>query len=93
MKQPCVYTHAPPLRPLTHHPNRSLWVITEHWSELSLLCFVAFLAIYFTPGGVYMLIPISQFVPLSHFPHAHMSILYICIFIRALEIGSSVPFS
>ena len=38
-----------------------------------------------------MPIPGSQSVPLSHFPHAHVSVLCICISIPALEIGSSVP--
>ena len=40
-----------------------------------------------------MLIPISQFIPLPLSPlGVHTSVLYVCVSISALQIGSSVPF-
>ena len=47
------------------------------------------LAIYFTHGSIFMLNLISQFI--QHSPSAcfHMSILYICVSLPALELGSS----
>ena len=47
---------------------------------------------YFTQGSVYMSVLISQFVPPSPSPRIHMSVLYVCVSIPALHIGSSVPF-
>ena len=53
------------------------------------------LVIYLIHIGVYMSIPISQFIPTSsQFSPlgVHMTILYICVSTSALQTGSSVPF-
>ena len=50
------------------------------------------LAIHFTYDSVYVSIPVSQFIPQSPLPHVHKSVLYVCISIPAVQIGSSVPF-
>ena len=66
-------------------------VTVRHQSSYDVVDYCVYITpcdIYFIAASVYMPIPISQFVPLSHFPHAHVSILYICISIPALEIGS-----
>ena len=42
-------------------------------------------------GHVYMWLPVSQFLSPSPPPCVHMPILYICVSISALEIGSSGP--
>ena len=44
----------------------------------------------FFDGGVYVSMPLSQFVPPS--PSPVMSVLHVCVSIPALQIGSSVPF-
>ena len=49
------------------------------------------LVIYFTHGGVYMSMLPSQFVLPSLSPD--VSILYICISIPSLQVGSSIQFS
>ena len=66
-------------------------------SELNFLCYSRFpLAVYFTHGTVYMPTPVSQFVPTSPAAlvpvNVHISILYVCVSIPALQIGSFVPF-
>ena len=44
-------------------------------------------------SSTYMSIPISQFTPPSLCPlGVHISVLYICVSISALQISSSVPF-
>ena len=48
------------------------------------------LTIYFAHDSVYISTLLSQFVPPS--PRVHKPILYICIFIPSLQMGSSVPF-
>ena len=47
----------------------------------------------FTHGSVCMSVPISHFIPPSPFPPCPESILYICVSILTLQIGSPVPFS
>ena len=49
-------------------------------------------AIYFTHGSVYILMLLSHFTPPSPSPHPCPHVLYICIFIPALQIGLSLPF-
>ena len=74
-------------------PISPLQVITENQAELPELYTRGPLAIYLTPGNVYMSVLISQFIP--SFPthlFVHMSFLYSCISIPALQIGSVVPF-
>ena len=39
-----------------------------------------------------MSIPISQFIPPSLTPDVHMFVLYVSVYISALQISSSVPF-
>ena len=50
------------------------------------------LAFYF-PHGVFMSNLISQFIPPSHSPCVRTSVLYVCVSVPALELGSSVLFS
>ena len=76
------------LDPLPSHPSRS-----SQSTELSSLGYTV--TSYLLPilhMEVYMSTLISQFNPPSPFPHFHMSILYICISIPSLQIGSSLPF-
>ena len=71
-------------------PPPLLWVVTEHRTGLPVLYGSFPLAVCFTHGRVFMSILISQFVPPSPFPTVS-PILYVCISIPALQIGSSVP--
>ena len=80
-----VYIHTPPRIP-------PIWVTTEHQAELRVLYRSFPLAVCFTHGSVFMSILISHFVPPSPSAHVHTFILYICIYIHALQIGSSIPF-
>ena len=80
-----VYIHTPPRIP-------PIWVTTEHQAELCVLYRSFPLAVCFTHGSVFMSILISQFVPPSPSAHVHTFILYVCIYIHALQIGSSIPF-
>ena len=78
------YTYIPSLvdLPLTHpsHLSRS-----PQSTELSSLHYIA---ICFTHGSVYMSIPISQFNPPPLPPtKVHKSILYVCVYNTALQIG------
>ena len=69
----------PPLHP-------TLKVITEQKAELPVLYRRFPLASYFTYGCVYMLIPLSQFVPLLPSPHrVNKTILYVYVSIPALQ--------
>ena len=74
-------------------PIPLLQVITKHQADLPVLCSSFPLAIHFTSGSIY----IYQCYSLTSFqlplPHRVLkSILYICIFIPSLPLGSSVPF-
>ena len=62
--------------------------ITEHWVELPAAYSKFPLATYFTYGNVYVSMLLSQFLPLSPPLCVHKSILYFCISITALQIGS-----
>ena len=88
VNQPYAYTHplplGPPFPPIP--PNQA---ITEHRAELLYSRFP--LAIYFTHGCIYVK-PNLPIHPTLLFPTMSMSILYICLSIPALQIGSSVPF-
>ena len=44
------------------------------------------------PGSVYVLMLLSQFIPPSPSLTVSASVLYVCVSIPALQIGSSVPF-
>ena len=80
-----------PLGPPTPLPPRSpgpsIEVTTEHQADVPALHSRFPLAVYFTHSSVYMSIPSQLIPPLPH--HLHMSILYVCISIPALQIGSS----
>ena len=79
-----MHTHAPflcsHLTPLGHHraPSRAPWLYSS-FSQ----------AVYFTHGSVYATdtLPVQ---PTLLFPS--VSILYICVIVPALQIGSFVPF-
>ena len=45
-----------------------------------------------TPGGVHMSMVLAEFIPPSPHPRVCLSLLYVCISIPALQIGSVVPF-
>ena len=77
------------LPPSLSHSSRS----SKHQADLPVLCSSFPLAIHFTSGSIY----IYQCYSLTSFqlplPHRVLkSILYICIFIPSLPLGSSVPF-
>ena len=61
-------------------------------SELPVLGSRFPLVVCFTHARVYMSIPNLPIHPLLSPPHVHAYILYLCISIPALEIGSSIPF-
>ena len=74
-------------------PIPPLQVVTKHRADLPVLCGCFPLAIYFTFGSVYMSMPLSHFVPATFpLPHVLKSILYVCVFIPVLPLGSSEPF-
>ena len=68
-------------------------VTTVHWLELPVLYSTFSLVICIIQSSVNMSSPISQFIlfPLPPFG-VHTFIIYICVYISALQIGSSVPF-
>ena len=86
-----IYAHIYPLSlglPPTV-PISPLYVITEHWAELPVLYSSFPLASYFTHGSVFMSLSFSQFIPPSPSPSGvHKSVLYICVSIPTLQIGS-----
>ena len=80
--------HLPPTLPIP-----PLQEVTKHRADHPVLCSCFPLAIYFTFGSVYMSMPLPPFVP-AYLPPPHVlkSILYVCVFIPFLPIGSSQPF-
>ena len=100
MNQPQVYVYPlPPESPAHLPPHSPLQVITEHCVDSLCqtvrreLCVAELpLAICFTCGNVYVFILFSQCDPPSPSPTvATSSVLYVCVSIAALQIGSSVP--
>ena len=71
----------------------SLFLTTEHWAEFTVLYCRLSLVIYFIHNTVYTSSPISQFIPppLSRLD-THTFVLYVCVSISALQIGSSEQF-
>ena len=70
-------------------------MVTKHRADLPVLCGCFPLAIYFTFGSVYMSMPLSHFVTAYPSPSPCpqvLPILYVCIFIPILPLGSSEPF-
>ena len=96
VNQPCayIYPHIASLlslpTPTPSHNSRS-----SQSTELICLCYAAasyqLSILHFV---VYICQLYSHFAPSSPSPHPHVlkSILYVCIFIPALPLGSSVPF-
>ena len=74
-------------------PIPPLQVVTKHRADLPVLCSCFPLAIYFTSGSVHMSVLLSHFVPAYHSPfHVCKSILYVCVFIPVLSLGSLETF-
>ena len=87
-----IYPHIPSLLRLPPTlPIPPLQVVTKHRADLPVLYSCFPLAIYFTFGCIYMSMLCSHFVPASP-RHILKSILYICVFIPVLPLGSSEPF-
>ena len=84
-----VYIYFLPLESMPS-PIPLIQVISEHQAEFPVSSRRFLLAICLTHGSVYMSIPISQFILLPS--SSHMSVLYVCFCILALQIGSPVPF-
>ena len=87
------YTYIPSLLdlpPIPPHPTR----LGHHWALSWTPCAISRvpLAICCTHGSVYMSIPISQFILHTLLPRVHTSVLYVCVSLPALQMGSSVPF-
>ena len=72
-------------------PIPLLQVDTKHRADLPVLCGFP-LAIYFTFGSVYMSMPLSLSQLTLPRPHVLKSIVYVCVFIPVLPLGSSDPF-
>ena len=51
-----------------------MWAITEYRVEYPVLCGRSLLAICFTYSGVYMSIPVSQFIPPHYSPHPPVTV-------------------
>ena len=76
--------------PPSHPCTPPIWVVTECRAGIPVLCSRFPLAIYFARGGVHVSIEISRYIP-PPFPRCvHTSILYVCVSVHALQIGSSV---
>ena len=88
-----IYPHISSLLHLPHTlPIPPLQVVTKHRAHLPGPCGCFPLAIYFTFGSVYMSMPLSHFVPAYPSPSRVLrSILYVCVFISVLPLGSSEP--
>ena len=86
------YTHAPSLLnlpPTFHSPPLCLSQITRF--ELPVSYSKSPLAIHFTYGNAYVSMLLSQFVPPSPSPMCPESVLYVCVSVAALHVGSSIP--
>ena len=100
MNQPQVYIYPSFLNsPPTFHPIPPVQVVTEHWVELPAsyrrfplaICFGGSLFICFTCGDGYVSVLLSVCSIVSFPCCVHTSVLYVCISIATLQIGSSVP--
>ena len=82
-------THISPLYHALIPPHQ---LITEHWAELPVVHSSFPQASYVTHGSVYTLMLLS-ICPILPFPNSvNVSILYVCVSILALQIGSSLSF-
>ena len=72
-------------------PIPPLQVVTKHRADHPVRCSCFPLAIYFIFGTVYISMLLSHLIPSSPSPHPHFlkSILYTCVFIPVLPLGSS----
>ena len=85
-----MYTYIPSFPPhhsIPSHPSIPPIQVSQS-TELSSLCYTADSHQLFYTG--HMSIPISQFIP--PYPQVHLSVLYVCISVPALQIGTPVPF-
>ena len=84
-----MYTHNPSLldRP---QPPAQPQIITKHRAKLPVLQSSSPVTIFHPVCIYHMSVLLSQFTPPSF--SGSVSILYVCVFIPALQIGSSVPF-
>ena len=89
-----IYPHIPSLLCLPPTlPFPPLQVETKHRADLPVLCYCFPLAICFTFGRVYMYLPVSHFIAAYPSPSpCPQSVLYVCVFICVLLLGSSEPF-
>ena len=88
-----IHVSLPLEHPLHPHHILPLLVVTEHQVELTALYSHFQLAIFFTYSNVYVSVTLLIHPTLS-FPYCvHKSVLYVCVSILTLHIGSSVPFS
>ena len=90
---PPTWTSFPP----PSHPTLSLYVVTEPWFEFSESYSKLPMASYFTYGNIWCIFPSCYSLRTSHpllppHPSSHVrkSVLYVCVSIAALQIGSSV---
>ena len=93
--QPYAYTcpHIPSLLSLPPIlPIPPLQMDTKHRADLPVLCCCFPPANYFTFGSVYMLMLLSLCPSFTLPPHVLKSILYVYLFIPALQLGTSIPF-
>ena len=67
-----------------------VWATCVFWKLI--LCQLFPLGTYFTYGNIYVSMLLSQFVLPSLSSLCPKSVLYVCVSIPALQIGSSVPF-
>ena len=83
-----IYPHiSSPLHLPSTLPIPPLQVVTKHQADLPLRCSCFPLASYFTIESVYISATLSL-----HPPRVLRSILYICVFIPVLPLGSTEPF-
>ena len=81
-----------PLEPPSHPPYPTPLSHRKHRADLPVLCCCFQLAKYFTFSSVYMSMLLSLRPSFLLPPCVLKSILYVYIFIPALQLGSSVPF-
>ena len=93
MNQSYIYTYVPSLLnvPPIPHLILPLQAVRGHQVEFPVSYSKSPLATYFTYDNVYILMLLSQFIPPSP-SHRVKSVLYVCVSIAVLQIGSSVPF-
>ena len=84
------YIYPIPLEPPSYRITPSLWVIIEQEAELPVIHSRFPLVTCFTHGSLHVSVLLSRFPLLP--THVRKSIVYVCAFIPALQIGSSITF-